>query len=98
MANEIKYDFSYLNDAISDIKTLKSELPFKKGVSYKWNYLYTGMSKGDVLDTLAEIARFTDERSTQIGILLDNVLMVLQNAKDQMQHQDERISKEYKGK
>ncbi len=96
--NEIKYDFSYLNDAIAEIKTLKDELPFKKGVSYEWNYLYTGLSKGDVLDSLADIAKLTDERSRQIGILLDNVLMVLKNAKEQMQNQDQKISKEYKGK
>ncbi|MBE6801988.1 MAG: hypothetical protein E7530_03795 [Ruminococcaceae bacterium] len=97
MVNEIKYDFSYLNEAIADVKALKGELPFKKGVSYKWNCLYTDKSKGDVLDTLAEIVTLTEERSRQIGELLDNVLMVLQTAKDQMQHKDEKISKEYKG-
>ena len=98
MPNEIKYDFSYLDDAISEVSALKNNLPAKKGSSYKWSYLYTGKSKGDVLDTLVNLANETEERSRQIEELIDNVLFVLKNAKEQMKRQDERLSKEFKGK
>lgn len=94
---EIKYDLSYLNDAINEIAALKSELPFKKGLSYKWNYLCTGESKGNVFNSLSDLVMLTEERSRQIGELLDNVLFVLKTAKKQMESKDETLSKGFKG-
>ncbi len=95
MPNEIKYDFSYLNSAIDKIKTLKAELPIKKGKSYEWDYLYSGLSKGSTIDSLFDFYSLTAERSQQIEILLDNVLMLLKSAKKQMQEKDDNIAEGY---
>ena len=88
---------SYLNDAINEVNALKSELPFKKGVPYKWGNLCTGESKGDVFEALSDLVMLTEERSRQIGELLDNVLLVLKTAKEQMEGKDEALSKGFKG-
>lgn len=98
MPNEIQYDFSYLDEAIAKVKSLKSKIPVKKGTrsEYTWDYLYTGKSKGDTLDALIEMYSLTEQRAYQIDELLDNVYNLLKNAKEKMKGKDKDLAKEYK--
>ena len=97
MAKEISYEFQCLTDAIEKVNSLKSNIPTKYGKSseYEWDYLYTGLSKGNVLDSLVKFYSLTTERSYQIEALLNNILSMLNNAKTEMERKDNGLAKEY---
>lgn len=97
MLSEIKYDYSYIDEAMEKILELKKSLPVCKGKksNYQFDYLFTNKSKGDVIDSLSNLYELTSERSFQIEILIDNIYSFLKNAKKEMRGTDKEISKGY---
>ncbi len=95
MPNEIKYDFTDIDNAIKEIKSLKTDMSVMKKVNSQFDFLFTGKSKGNMLDALVSIYSDAEQRAKQIKILLDNVYNLLKNARDQMSNTDNSLAKEY---
>lgn len=93
MNAEIKYDYIRIDADIKNIKQLKSKLPIAKGklTSYEWDYLYTGYSKGDTIDALIDLYTQTCNRMIAIDQLLDNILILLKQAKSMEKIENELV-------
>ena len=93
--NEIKYDFSYIDESIKQLEKVKREFPFSNGKRQRdeLDYLFTGLSKGNVIDALIKFDELTADRGIQIEKLIVNIIDVLKNARKDMANKDNEIAR-----
>ncbi len=93
--NEIKYDLSYIDEYVKQLEKIKQEFPFSNGKQQmnQFDYLSTGLSKGNVMDTLIKYDELTDNRGRQIEQLIANIINILKNARKDMADKDNEIAR-----